>query len=219
VEVLMALAQTYGAEVREHTPVQRIEIVGGHPLIHTQTQTISADKVVVSAGAWLPKLVPQLQQKVEVALEATVFFKPQDLGLFSPERFPIFITHGPDQSYGFPVYGLPGIKVALHHGGSSTTADSRGFDISDEYIQRLRAFIRQYLPQADGPAFGGRTCIYTNTANKDFILDHHPESDQVIIASPCSGHGFKFVPVLGEIIADLAQGKQHPLWFERFRLG
>jgi sarcosine oxidase len=148
-----------------------------------------------------------------------VFFRPKDIGLFSTERFPIFITHGPDQSYGFGVYGLPGIKIALHHAGQHTTADGRGFEIAPEYIERLRSFIRQYLPQADGPAFGGRTCIYTNTANKDFLIDQHPESDKVIIASPCSGHGFKFVPVLGEIIADVAQGKKHPLWFDRFRLG
>jgi sarcosine oxidase len=219
VEVLVALAQSHGAEVREHTLVQQIEISPAGPVIHLADRQITADKLVVAAGAWLPKLLPQAQQKVRVALEATLFFRPQQPQLFTPEHFPIFITHTEQEIYGFPIYGLPGVKIASHHMGRYTTADTRAYEVEPAYEVLLADFLQRHLPLAVGPSFGARTCLYTNTANQDFWMDYHPESRQVLIASPCSGHGFKFVSVIGEILADLVRDRPHPLWFERFRGG
>lgn len=151
-----------------------------------------------------------------------MFFKPERLEPYSPERFPIFINHssaeGLCEVYGFPVFGLPGVKVALHHGGAQTTAEARGFQVPQDDIQTLFGWLQRHLPEAAGPVIQAKTCLYTSTATRDFLIDEHPQSSAVLLASPCSGHGFKFAPAIGEILADWALGEMNPLHLERFRL-
>ncbi|ADH63483.1 Sarcosine oxidase [Allomeiothermus silvanus DSM 9946] len=223
VEVLAVLAQGYGARLLERTPVRGLELSGqGSPRVLTDQGKFSCRRLIVAAGAWLPQLVPQLATRLRVTQEATVFFKPQVLEPFSPRRFPIFINHlsasGLPDVYGFPVFGLPGVKVALHHGGPATTAEARGFKVAQEYIETLSGWLLRYLPAAAGPVIQAKTCLYTNTATHDFLIDLHPESSSVLLASPCSGHGFKFAPAIGKILADWALDVPNPWHFERFRL-
>jgi len=106
--------------------------------------------------------------------------------------------------YGFPDLGS-GVKVAFHHDGEVTTVESVRRDVAPEEVEATRAVLRRFLPAADGPLRASVVCVYTNTRDAHFFIDHHPRHPQVLIASPCSGHGFKFAPVIGEVLADIVQ--------------
>jgi sarcosine oxidase len=110
----------------------------------------------------------------------------------------------------------------LHQSGETVQASARGYDVSDRTLGMLEAWIAQHLPDAAGPMMHAKTCLYANTPGHDFLIDTHAGfvpggSSDVILASPCSGHGFKFVPFLGELIADLAQERKHEFHLERFQ--
>ncbi len=226
VEVLTAAAAAHGAHLSEYTVVQRV-VVPNNPgeeiILETDRGAFSCRKLVIAAGAWLPELMPELRLPLAVTLEATVFFRPRRLEEFRVGHFPIFIEHG-TQTYGFPVFGLPGVKIAMHHKGDLTSASTRGFEVRQDVIETLHGFLERHLPLAAGRVIQTKTCLYTSTPNQDFLIDTHDQivgggSADILIASPCSGHGFKFVPLIGEIVADVAMGRQHPFWLPRFRSG
>ena len=222
VDVLAAAAQAHGATLMEWTPVSQIRTDGSIQL-STERGTFSCRKLIVAAGGWLNELMPELKLPLTVTLEASVFFRPQRIDEFRVGRFPIFIEHG-SMAYGFPVFGLPGVKIGIHHGGAPTTASTRDFVVQPEVIEQLRAFMESRLPRAAGRVIQAKTCLYTNTPGTDFLIDTHANivaggCDDIIIASPCSGHGFKFVPLIGEVLADAAMGRAHPFWLPRFRNG
>src|SRR5262249_29882071 len=107
--------------------------------------------------------------------------------------------------YGLPIYGVPGFKVGrYHHLEETVDPDRVDRECYPRDEQVLRTFTERYFPDAAGPTMGLRTCMFTNTTDGHFILDLHPDYPQVVIGSPCSGHGFKFCSVVGEILADLA---------------
>lgn len=104
--------------------------------------------------------------------------------------------------YGFPDLG-EGIKVAIHHQGELTDPDTVRRQVGAEETESMRALLSRFMPDANGPLRQSAVCMYTNTPDLHFLVDFHPAHAQVLIASPCSGHGFKFSSVMGEILADL----------------
>jgi sarcosine oxidase len=120
--------------------------------------------------------------------------------------FPVFNLEAPEgRFYGFPVYGIPGFKFGkYHHRHEQVDPDRVDRECHPEDEDVLREGIRRYFPNADGPTMTLKTCLFTNTPDEHFIIDRHPEFPQAYIASCCSGHGFKFCSVVGEIMADLA---------------
>ena len=122
------------------------------------------------------------------------------------EKFPVFLFESPlGIHYGFPIHGRSGLKLAKHH-HDDETVDPATYDrsISPDDQQAILGFRDRYLPSATGPLTAAQTCLYTMTPDGDFIIDRLADAPQIIVASPCSGHGFKFAPVIGDIVADLA---------------
>jgi sarcosine oxidase len=229
IEVIVGMARAHGASVLEHTSVLKLELESN--TVVTSKGSFSADKIIVATGAWLPELLPQLDFNLEITLESGVFFRPKNLEMFMPERFPLFIEHrvitpemdrfGAAQAYGFPVFGLPGVKIGLHHSGETVTASNRHFEVSTRTLETLQTWLLEHLPEAAGEIIHAKTCLYSNTKNHDFLIDWHsafdPEgSSDVLIASPCSGHGFKFAPFIGELLADMVTGQTNAFQLERF---
>jgi sarcosine oxidase len=203
-EACIALAAAAGAEIRSHETVRAIESAAGAVRVITDRCAVEAGTVIVAAGAWAKSLLPALP--LRVTREVTAWFEPNDPALFSPSRFPVFILesrHG--MHYGIPPHGGAGLKVAKHH-HRNETVDPDAFDRTvrpdDEAL--IRAALADHVPDANGRMTAAKTCLYTMTPDGDFIIDRLPEANNVIAASPCSGHGFKFAPVIGEILADLA---------------
>ncbi len=220
----LRLAVRRGAELHfeERVTGWRLEPDGGVTVTTTRA-TYAAAKLVVTAGAWLPKLMPDLAADLGIELEVernvAFWFEPRaQPQIFGRGRLPVWIMELDEDHayYGFPtlpevpaaegVVATPaqGAKVARHHGGGGVDPDTIDRDASAGDEAAVRGFMRRYMPLADGRRLDARVCMYTNTRDQNFVLGPDPRDDRVVIASPCSGHGFKFSNVVGRICAELA---------------
>ncbi len=214
-------AQAAGAEVRARERVLGWEPDGDGVRVTTDRGTYRAGRLVVCAGAWIGELVPELEGLARPERQVLGWFQPRRPEAFRPEVFPVFnLAVAEGRYYGFPVWGVPGFKVGrYHHLGEEGTADGIDREPRAEDEALLRAFAERYFPDGAGPTMGLRGCLFTNTPDEHFVLDRHPAYPQVVLASPCSGHGFKFCSVIGEILADLAERGETRHEIGRFGLG
>jgi sarcosine oxidase len=204
VETHLALARRRGAKLHFDEPVLRWQPDGGGVRVFTTKGEYQAGQLLLTTGSWITSLVPELRLPLTVERQIQFWFEPKNSEWFQPDRCPIHIwEHEPGKYfYGFPDLG-EGVKVAGHHEGAITSADSINRNVSDEEVQRMRELVRKFLPGADGPLRSAVVCMYTNTRDGHFFIDRHPQHRQVLMASPCSGHGFKFSSFVGEALAEL----------------
>jgi sarcosine oxidase len=208
----LALARAAGAALRTSETVQSIE-QGSGVRITTDRAVIEAGAAIVSAGPWTKKFLPDLP--LRVTRQVMAWFTPTEPAVFA--RFPVFLLesrHG--IHYGFPVMEA-GIKVAKHyHRDQTVDPDTSDRTVSADDEALIRAALAEHLPAANGPLAAAKTCLYTMTPDGDFVIDRLPGN--ILVASPCSGHGFKFCGVVGEILADLATTGTTAHDISRFRL-
>jgi len=205
VQAMLSEAARHGAELLYETLVTGWRRDGGVIRIATAARDISADRVLLSAGAWTSELAPPLG--VPLIVERAVqfwFTPPAESTAFGPDRLPVFVIETVNEGvlYGLPDHGH-GVKVAHHHGGEVTTADTVRRTVGDDERQAIRGVARRWLPALGGNIAEATVCLYTNTADQHFLIDRHPADRAVLVASACSGHGFKFAPATGELLADL----------------
>ena len=202
-----ALALEAGAEIHGHEPVVGWEARDGGVVVRTAVDEYRARRLVISAGAWVGKLVDSLAPVAVPERRVLLWAGTRQPHLFTPQALPIFIIDVDEGLfYGFPEYGIPGLKIG-EMGRLGRRVDPDDWDrslIEPEDEALLRSALSRYLPQADGPALSLKTCMFTMTPDEHFIIDTLPDAPQVVVVSPCSGHGFKFSVVVGEIAADLA---------------
>ena len=204
---LAGLALRDGATIHSHEAATAWHADDTGVTVSTDKATYRGRRLVLAAGAWLGALVPQLRPVAVPERQVLIWTQPRVPERYALGAFPIFVLDVPDgRYYGFPVHAVPGFKLGLyHHRGQVVDPDAWDRDAIDPQDEEtLRRGLRRYLPDADGPTLSMRTCLFTNTPDEHFIIDALPEQPRVIVASPCSGHGFKFAPVVGEIVADLA---------------
>jgi sarcosine oxidase len=203
-------AQSAGAEIHARERVIAWEPRGSDGVsVVTDKGRYRAARLVLAAGAWMGALAAPLERIAVPERQVLAWLQPTRPELFAPARFPVFnVVVEEGHYYGLPVYEVPGFKLGrYHHRGELVPSPDdlrREPDAEDERL--LREFAERYFPDGCGPTMALRTCMFTNTPDEHFILDRHPEYPQVILASPCSGHGYKFCSVIGEILADLATG-------------
>jgi sarcosine oxidase len=221
VAALQALARRAGAELRMEERVLAVEAHRDAVLVKTQHGDILAECAIVAAGPWLKSLLPQFPVPIRVTRQVLGWFEPADQARaqFAAERFPVFLLQNRDGIfYGFPAE-TDGVKVAKHHHAGETVDPDhydRAVSTADEDV--IRIALKAHLPDAGGRLLAARTCLYTMTPDGDFILDRMRGCPQIIVASPCSGHGFKFAPVIGEILADLTVSDRTNHDISRFSL-
>jgi sarcosine oxidase len=203
----LALARDAGAVLRFDERVCELAPRAGGVEVVTDAGRHFAERVIVTAGPWLPELLPHLALPLTVERQTLYWFDAQGAGdRFDPARCPVHLWQfdGRHFFYGFPDLG-DGVKLGRHHDGVLTTADAVDREVSAAEIDDVRALARRFVPvAADGPLRDTAVCLYTNTPDEHFWIDAHPVHPQVLIVSPCSGHGFKFASVIGEIAADWA---------------
>jgi sarcosine oxidase len=214
-------AKTLGAEVRTQVEVVSVEpLAGGVRLRLGDGGVLDAGAAIVSAGAWVGELFPELAPHLRLTRQVLAWFEPIRPALVTPDRFPIFLLESEDEIiYGFPDFAGTGVKVASHLPGRVLRrAGDAAQDGDAAEIAPVSAMLARYIPAAAGPVRKLKTCIYTHSPDEDFILDRHALYPQIVLASPCSGHGFKFAGVIGEILADLATAGETSHDISRFRL-
>ena len=174
--------------------------------VKTRKGEYTAEKVVVCAGPWASRLLKDLKLPLEVERQTLGFYIPPEREIFELGRMPVFFfDFGDSNYYGFPFFGVDCVKVARHHGGKlNVVPETVERNFTDDDNQQLVRFLKEYMPRAAGPMRMGKVCLYTNTPDHHFILDHHPEYKNMSIATGFSGHGFKFASAVGEVMAELA---------------
>jgi glycine/D-amino acid oxidase-like deaminating enzyme len=187
-------------------------------IVLTNGETIAADHVVMTTGAWTPYLLPFTRNFFRATGHAVFHFKPDEPGPFTPECFPVF---GADISttgyYGFPLNRDGVVKIANHGPGREMRPDSPERAVTAQEEKAVREFVAETFPAlAKAPIVFTRICLYCDTHDGHFWIAPDPDRPGLIIAAGDSGHGFKFAPVLGDIIADAVEKKDNPL-LKKFR--
>jgi sarcosine oxidase len=219
------LAREAGVDVREETPLTGVEPAGDGVVVHTGAGEVRADTVVLAGGGWnrwmlagalesfqaadrplplatVPEMLPTLQQ--------VSYFAPTD----PATMWPVLIEWGLEDWYMVPpVGGAAGVKVGLHVAGRLVDPSDGPFPVDPELEHVYAAHVRRHLPGADPAPVRTETCLYTMTSDEDFVIDR---VGPLVLFGGCSGHGFKFGPVIGEILADLATGRDPGIPKQRF---
>jgi sarcosine oxidase len=200
----MELAERAGAELRRNVRVTRWSRLGDGIRLDTMEGPIECGRLILAAGPWMTELCGELRLPLTVERQVLAWFAPTPRAPFMAASLPVFIWEWePERTF----YGIPdqgeGFKVARHHDGDMTSPDTVERTVTPADISALRALLHRFIPTADLPPTEAVTCLYTNTPDRHFLLGAHPQEPRVLLASPCSGHGFKFASAVGEVLADL----------------
>ena len=212
ISAYVRLAKGHGAAVHKGERTQGWDLLAdGRVRVTTDQGTYTAEKLVITAGSWAYKLVPQLAGLTVPERQVLIWLETQAPEHFTLERFPVWnarVAEG--RYYGFPEFNpngdTPGMKYGRwHHREETVDPDELDRDIYPEDEAILRQFGETYFPQGAGKTLNMAACMFTNTLDEHWVLDTVPGAPQVSVAAGFSGHGFKMVSVVGEIMADLAE--------------
>jgi sarcosine oxidase len=199
------MARAHGATLCDRTPVDGITPSEGEIEVRTGGVAYRCRRLVIAAGGWSNRALAHfgVQLPLRVTKEQVTYFASPRLADFQPDRFPIWIWMDDPCFYGVPAFGEPGPKVGQHAGGQEVTADGRDFEPDEAARGRVMDFLGQYLPSALGPIIYTKTCLYTLTPDRDFVIDAVPGRSDAFVAIG-GGHGFKFASLIGRILSELA---------------
>jgi sarcosine oxidase len=204
-DAYLDLAARHGADLRFSTPATSWSADGVGVRVETQSGSFQAERLVITAGPWAADVLRDLNLPLAVQRVVNVHFEPTTPEHFQPQRCPVYLFQVPEGDYyGFPALPGQGVKIGRHDIGEVCTPDTIRRQIDDAEIESLRGVLDRYLPGASGSVIKTLTCMYTNTPDRHFIIDHIPDAPQVVYGCGFSGHGFKFASAIGEVLAELA---------------
>jgi sarcosine oxidase len=217
-------ARAAGAELLPDTEVLAWDANQQGVRVRTSNGEFTADRLIVTAGAWAGQLLADVNIRLTIRRKSLFWFATDAVDYDASSRFPVFLFELPGGVfYGFPKLDARGVKFAEHSGGVPV-ADPLAVDraVDQEEQQRLREILPQFLPGVSPRVTDHAVCLYTMSPDEHFVVDRHPAHANVVFAAGLSGHGFKFAPILGQALADLALSgaSELPIDFlslERFR--
>jgi sarcosine oxidase len=215
VQTQLELAQANGAVVRFNEAVTGFEQRGETVHVRTARATYPARQLIVAAGAWLPDLLAAAHRGPFTVRRQVLYWfraRPESFDSFRPESFPVYVWQLPASQgiYGFPAVGAPedGVKVATAQYADATTPQSVDRAVSAREAEAMyETYVAPYFPALMPTPIKTKVCLYTCVPDARFIIDRHPDQDRVIVASPCSGHGFKHSAGIGDVLAQMALGE------------
>ncbi len=222
IRAFAAAARDRGAEIATGTRVEGWERRNGVFEVRTSSGTHRARRLVVTAGSWTGGLLPGFRTLCQPVRQVMLWTGPQAAADFRPDVFPVFILESPfGNFYGFPDDRGEGFKIGKfqHLGQPVDDPDRLDRECHPEDEAVLREGIETYFPRANGPTRRTAACMFTNSPDGHFILDQHPEEEDVFVAAGFSGHGFKFASVVGRIMADFCLERSSPFDLTPFRIG
>jgi sarcosine oxidase len=211
-------AKALGADLHLNETVISFDQAAGSVTVKTDKGTYLAKELIVAAGSWLPDfLKPALASQFKVTRQVLYWFRAKgarEHAQFSPQRFPVYIWQvpAPQPIYGFPATGgiEEGVKLATEQDHIATTPEAVSRAVGpDETREMYETYVGPYFPGLSPTCVKYKVCLYTQVDGARFIIDRHPDADRVIVASPCSGHGFKHSAGVGELLAQMALGEKH----------
>jgi sarcosine oxidase len=227
VSAQLGLAQKHGAAIRRDEQVLRFFPDGGGVRVETDRGSYDANRLVVAAGPWLAGLLDHpcarhfgVTRQVQFWFDVTV-----PIEQFQPGNFPVFIWELQESRQG--IYGFPaidgqggGVKIASEQGERRTTPETVVREVSELETRVMHdTLVARNLPGVSSNCVKSSSCLYTTTPDANFVIDRHPDMASVIIASPCSGHGFKHSAAIGEVLAELALEGRSTLDISAFGFG
>lgn len=212
------LALAHGAVLRDRCPVWGIRTPDGEVEVQTADGAYRCRRLVIASGPWSNQTLAHLglQLPLEVTQEQVTYFDTPHQQQFAPERFPVWIWMDDPCFYGFPVFGEKATKAGQDAGGRVVTADSRSFEPDPDCLSRLQTFLERYLPDFGGPILRTKTCLYTLTPDRDFVIDRL--ADGRVCVAIGAGHAYKFCSLIGRCLAELASSGQCRADLSPFRL-
>lgn len=210
VDGLLTWTRGAGVRVRDGAGVSSLLEPGPGVVLHDGTR-LRAERVVVAAGAWTTTLLPEARARFAVTGQPLVFLAPREAAPWRAPTFPVWAAEIATTGwYGFPLLADGTLKIG-HHGAGTPIGPDDERQVPDAHVERLRAFLTEALPAlADAALADTRLCLYADTADGDFLIAPVPGRQGVVVASGGSGHAFKFAPVLGDLVADVVEGRQTP---------
>jgi len=217
------LARHFGAELRESVQVRAISRQGAGWLVEMNNESIAVERVLVTAGAWTGSLLAPLQLPLQPTRQQYGYLRiAAHAEFFQPDRFPVWIdagNNGRSSFYGFPADGhIDGVKFAWNDRDDPVDPDDVNCNVDNDYTEALQRYAAVRMPDLSSDVVYAKTCLYTDTPDRDFVIDAVPDKPGVFMISACSGHGFKFTVLMGRIGADLVSGKTPPYDLSRFSL-
>jgi sarcosine oxidase len=204
-------AVSAGADLHYEEPALTWSRDGDSVTVRTAHDAYQAQYLVLTPGAWTNRLLPELAMPLVVHRIVNAHFAPSVPELYGPDVCPVHIWVVPEgQYYGFPALPGQGLKLGRHDVNAPCTPETIRRDVDEAEVAELRQMLDRYLPGASGPTLWTLTCTYTHSPDEHFIIDRHPEHAMIAFGCGFSGHGFKFAPVIGEALADLATGETPP---------
>jgi sarcosine oxidase len=207
----LELAKKHEAVLRTGEIVRAFESHDDKVRVVTDKGSYEAGKMIISAGAWAPELLgPDLAPLFKIYRQVLYWFQPNNIGNYRPDRFPIFIWELPNSKQG--IYGFPavdgatgGIKIASESFAVATDPHAASREVSqNEVTEMYDRYIAPFFPDISPVCVKTAVCLYTVTPDFGFVIDCYPGSERVMVASPCSGHGFKHSAAIGEALAEWA---------------
>ncbi|MFN8593447.1 MAG: N-methyl-L-tryptophan oxidase [Thermomicrobiales bacterium] len=198
-------AKRLGATFVEHAPVTAWGADSQSTWVETPVGGFDGEALIVTAGAWSGRVLAELGLPLEIRRKTLWWQELADPEPYRPDRFPVFISdssHG--EIYGFPVHGVPALKIANHSGGEPVDPDTVDRATHPGENAPCLSLAAELLPGVRSEVVKSAVCLYAVTPDHDFIVDRHPEFSRVVLGAGFSGHGFKFAPAIGEVLANLA---------------
>lgn len=220
IQAHLRMASMNGATLHFEEPVLSWKVEGKEILVTTTQGVYRCNDLLLCAGAWTAPLLKELSLPLQISRQVMFWLEPlTESNIFGPDRLPVFLIEFEKDRifYGFPDVGN-GVKVAIHKEGEITQADQVRRTVEYEELSELQSLVSRYLPEAAGKLLKSEVCMYTNTPDGHFLIDVHPEHRHVWIASPCSGHGFKFSSAIGEWLSELVMNQATRYDLEPFQL-
>ena len=213
------LAEAHGATLRDRAPVERLRPINGEIEVTAGGTIYRCRRLVVAAGAWSNGALTHfgMHLPLRVTKEQVTYFATPHQAEFQPDRFPVWIWMDDPCFYGFPIFGEAGTKAGQDAGGQEVSADTRTFEPDPAALRRTTDFLERYIPRSLGPIIYTKTCLYTLTPDRDFVIDRLPDHPDVVVGIG-GGHGYKFASLIGRILSELAIDGRTERNIEPFRI-